>query len=498
MDFLVVVELLVIFLAWVILRLLPHHFAPGGIGVDHWYWKAYIDAYRKDGKIPPELPQFLLEEHQWYPPLFPLLVARLPKRVFESYSYTIANGIDMVRMLFAMAIILILTGQYTPMLVVGVIYTLTPILISYNAQLNSRCVGALFLDIVIISIILLTCHTGLWWLWIPTALFSGLILLTHKMTTQLLWFLSLSAGVLSGNWRFILLIPISIVMALMLSKGFYFKTLRAHWDIVTFWNRNWRWISAHPVLESPIYGIPGYETPTKYYRSGLKGFFRRMMYLIGFNPWAWSLLAAACYMYGVGTRPTPVGFWIIQWLAAILLFACLTTFIPAMRCLGQGYLYLYNSSFPAALAAGIIWRAPGHNAVVDAILSAASMLCVISIVLYFCTLKKSKTLKADSFMIDALERLCLLPDGAVICFPQHWHDVVAYKSAKAVLFGAHGYGFKRLEFIFPRLTKPISDVINEHNVKYLLTYNGYLPANFLEDLPAANVEKFGQYRLYRF
>ena len=497
-PFLVAVEILVIFLVWIFLRLIPHHFSPDGVGVDHWFWKAYIEKYRHTGKFPPDLPQFLLDEHQWYPPFFPLLMTRLPRRVFECYSYMIANGIDMLRMLFVMVSIFFITGRTTSMLAAGVVYTLTPILISYNVQLNPRGVGALFLDIVIILLILLIWHAGPWWLWILVALFSGLILLTHKMTTQLFWFLCLVAGVLSGDWRLLLLIPVSIIMAIILSKGFYFKILRAHWDIVIFWNRNWPWLSAHPVLESPIYGSVGYETPTKYYRSGLRGFFRRIMYLIGFNPWAWSLLAAACYMYGPGTRLTPEDLWTIQWLAAILLFVVLTTFIPVMRCLGNGHLYLYNSSFPAALVAGMIWGGLKHDSVVNVILGITLILCVIGIALYLRVLKKSKTLKVDPFMNDALERLRLLPDGVVICFPQHWHDVVVYKSAKTVLFGGHGYGFNLLEFIFPRLTKPISNVISKYNVKYLLTYDGYLPANFLEDLPTADIEEFGQYRLYRF
>ena len=101
-------------------------------------------------------------------------------------------------------------------------------------------------------------------------------------------------------------------------------------------------------------------------------------------------------------------------------------------------------------------------------------------------------------MNEALNRLHILPNGVVMCFPQHWHDIVSYKSAKPVLFGAHGYGFKLLEFIWPLLKEPISEVIKKYNVKYLLTYEGYLPANFLGELPAADKEEFGQYRLYRF
>ena len=72
------------------LRYLPHVLAPLGIGVDHWYWREYIEKYRRDRQFPPELPQYLLETHQWYPPFFPLLLAHLPASIFDRFSHLLA------------------------------------------------------------------------------------------------------------------------------------------------------------------------------------------------------------------------------------------------------------------------------------------------------------------------------------------------------------------------------------------------------------------------
>src|SRR5262249_37511317 len=58
----------VLLLAYV-LRSLPHRLSPQGLGVDHWFWKPYIETYRRERRFPPELPQSLLDEAQWYPPL---------------------------------------------------------------------------------------------------------------------------------------------------------------------------------------------------------------------------------------------------------------------------------------------------------------------------------------------------------------------------------------------------------------------------------------------
>ena len=202
------------------LRLLPHLIAPHGVGVDHWFWKVYIEEYRENGRFPPVLPQFLLDSHQWYPPIFPMLMARLPQSLFDRNSHYMAVGIDLMRLSLLMVAAYLLGGKINSLIGAGVVYALTPILVSYNVQLNPRGLGALFLDIIVLLLVWLLWHEGAFWGWVLVAFVSGLLLLTHKMTTQLFWFLSIASGVWFQDWRLMMLVPLSIVSALILSKGF--------------------------------------------------------------------------------------------------------------------------------------------------------------------------------------------------------------------------------------------------------------------------------------
>jgi hypothetical protein len=478
------------------LRLLPHLITTEGIGVDHWFWKAYIEAYRKTGQFPPVLTQFLLEQHQWYPPLFPLLIAKLPNELFERYSHFLAAFIDLLRLALLMSAAFIITGRVHSMVVAGLAYSLSPILISYNSQLNPRGLGALFLDIIVLTLIWLIWHEGPFWAWGMVAFFSGLVLLTHKMTTQLFWFVSLISGVVFLDWRLLMLAPLSFLSALILSRGFYLKILRHHLDIVKFWNKNWKWLSAHQILESPIYGNPGYETPNKYFRGDISGLMHRIKFILGFNPLGWTIFVASLWAYGPYTNLTAEDLWMIQWLGFILLFIALTTFMPFMRCLGNGYLYNYNATFPACLLTAMIWGGLKHDQVVNVILSITLLACLLGIVFYLGTLKHSKTAKIDTEMNFVIKHLQKSPEGVVMCFPSHWHDLVAYKTKNKVLSGGHGYSFKLLEPIWPRLLRPISEIIEEYKVQYLLTYDGYFPENFIKELPKYSLTKFGNYRLY--
>ena len=134
----------------------------------------------------------------------------------------------------------------------------------------------------------------------------------------------------------------------------------------------------------------------------------------------------------------------------------------------------------------------------NVLLAFTLLICLVGIVFYFMKLKSSKTLKVDSDMDTVINQLKQVPDGVVLCLPNHWSDLIAYKTNKKVLAGGHGYGFILLEPIWPRLLRPISEIIEEYKVKYLLAIDGFLPEIFINELPTNSITEFGAYRLYAF
>lgn len=487
--------LLVVVLA-LALRLLPMCLAPYGSGVDQWFWRAYIQKLRQRREFPPRLDQFRLDEAQWYPPLFPWLLAKLPRAIFERFAGKVAVFLDLVRLMLLMWACYFISDNWEAAVVGGLVYALTPVLITYNMQLNPRGLGALFHDSVMLCMAAAIIPAGFpWWL---AALFGGLVLLTHKMTTQLLVFVGLVVGAVLLDARFLLMLGLSALVALALSAGFYRFVFLAHLDILRFWFANWRWIGANPVLESPIYGNPKFETPSKFYRSGWRAALRRLTFVIGFNPWMPAVLSIGCILMLEGRVIEQAQYLAFGWLAITLTFSIVTTILPPLRCLGQGYLYGYNGSFPAALALGLSWNALLNSWIAIVIFVATAVASAFALIVFFRKLVASRTMKVDQDLDQAIGRLAELPEGTVMCLPQHWHDVVAFRSGKAVAFGGHGYGFWLLQPVFPRLVVPVKQFIRQQNVAYLLVWPAYVNQRFLSDLPAANIEVCGQYHLYRF
>ncbi|MDD5569332.1 MAG: hypothetical protein PHG23_02885 [Candidatus Pacebacteria bacterium] len=495
------VSAIALFLIALFLRIVPQLLISDADLSDQWFWKLFTDTLRKTKKIPPDIPQYLFDVHQWYPPVYPLLYAFLPGVSSPKTAPFYTIFLDLLNLILCIIVLSFVThGSVPAFFWGGLIYATTPILISYNTQLNSRSFGAFLLNLLFVLYLWVIFYHGSVYLFVPIVFISGIILLTHKMTTQLMWFIFIGLFFITGNAVNLCLIPLSILSAIVLSKGFYIKVAIAHWDIVTFWNRNWRWLMAHPIKESPIYGEKGYQTPEKFHGSGFRYLIKNCGYLFGYAPSSYLAVLLCVYLY-VNNKlllsfPRPVGFLLIVLVLSIV-FVLATLWIPFLKCLGSGMLYLYNTAFPSALIFGLL----AMNGLLKRppeilFLSVAIVINLFFIALFYRKLFGHK--KKDEFIMKALDYVKHGPLGAVWCLPYGMSDMTAYITGKKVLTGGHGYGLKTFEPFFPRLKVPVKKVIQENNVKYMLTTENYLPENFKQDLPTNQITQFGQYLVYQF
>jgi hypothetical protein len=488
----------IVALAWM-LRSVPHWLAPAGAGVDHWYWKTYVETYRRTRTFPPHLPQYVLEEGQWYPPLFGVLLAHLPSTVLDRWSQQVAVLIDLGRLALLLGIAAWQSGGNDAVLIVaGLVYATTPIQISYNSQLNPRGLAAMMLDGLLMALLSVLVQGGQWWVWLIVVALGGLILLTHKMTTQLLLVLVVGTAALYRRPELLLLVPACVAAALILSRGFYWKVLQAHWDIVQFWHRNWRWIGADPIRESPIYGDGSYERPQKLHKTGLRGVLWHAFILLGFNPAAWIacllvyeriFVPSALLIY-----PTPF----LVWLLLACLWAVLTSIAVPLKRFGAGYLYVYNTSLLASLILGLTYAYTRSPVLSTLVVGGAIGLNLFGVALYYRQFLHNRRARVDEGLDRMLNRLAECDRGVVMCLPANWYEVVAYRTGQPVLWGAHGYGFRLIEPTWPRVLLPLDELMRRYEVRYLLTMEGMLTPEAEQHLPPATCVSDDTYRLYCF
>lgn len=479
-----------------LLRSVPSWLAPDGAGVDHWFWKSYVETYRRDRVFPPALPQYVLDDKQWYPPLFALLLSVLPQRVFDSWSRIVALVIDLVRMLLLLAVAHWLSGgNITVIAVAGLIYATIPIQTSYNIQLNPRGLGAIMLDALLIFLLAAMTRGGTG-TWVMIVFLGGLILLTHKMTTQLLVFITIGTAAIYLRPGLLLLLPAWVAAAMVMSGGFYWNVLKAHVDIVVFWHRNWRWIGADPLRESPIYGDGVYQRREKLHKPGLRGVVWHAFIMFGFNPAGWiaCLLVYERLFLRSAIYPTPL----LVWLLLPCAWALLTSLVDRLKCFGAGYLYVYNTSLMASIVLALTFEYTLAPAFSTTLVASALVLNTVGVAIYYREFLSNPRTRVDDRLERMIEELKRRPRGVVMCVPTNWCEVVAYKAGQPVLWGGHGFGFDKLQPTWPRLLMPIKDAVRQYGISYLLTMDGMLPQNFVDDLPDARVVEHQGCRLYCF
>jgi hypothetical protein len=229
----------------------------------------------------------------------------------------------------------------------------------------------------------------------------------------------------------------------------------------------------------------------------LKGRIWQLYVLFGFNPCGWIaclLVYERLFIQSVLIYPT----YMLVWLLLTCMFALLTTFVPVLRSIGAGYLYVYNTSFMAALVLAMTFEYTTEPSLSTPFVMVALLLNVLGLLVYYVRFHRDQRGRVDTSLNEMLEVLRGEPIGVVMCVPANWYEVVSYRTPHSVLWGAHGYGFKRVEPVWPRLQVPIKDVIEQYGVRYLLTMEGMLPTAFVEDLPPARVIARDRYQLYCF
>src|SRR5438132_5968163 len=125
---------------------------PGG--VDTWYYLASADAIRSQKRLPIKLPQYLLhDETESYPAVFPLFLAALPEKWLRSYFWLLSPIIDAVHLVLLYLLTFRLTDSVLAAGTAGLIYAVTPQLISETRNLNGRALASLLQTITMLVLL---------------------------------------------------------------------------------------------------------------------------------------------------------------------------------------------------------------------------------------------------------------------------------------------------------------------------------------------------------
>lgn len=479
-----------IFLFSLFLRILPHLSKEVG-GADCWFYLIYVRELKKKRKFPPKFYFFILDyPEQWYPPGFPLFLSLFPEQLLQKWHWLISPVIDCFHGLLLYSFCYWITGSLYASVVAGVSYAIVPTLYSENRNLNSRALSSLLFSINMICLFFFLKYPS-WALAVPLFFSGFLVLMTHKMATQAMVFSYIFIGIYLWKGYVPILFLVIMGLTFALSAGFYWKVLKAHFDILAFWRRHIDEVRAHQVFESNVYRDPNRKTD-RIYLPGWRGVSKKIINLLAHNPLILILPLFA--------KAGPVFF--SGWLFAIIALILLTTFFRPMIFLGEGFKYMKYLAFPQSLFLGI-WAYSVKEISWAGMVVAAFLLLSLGVMLFLhiYTTRKSlgKVSGIDDNLQEIIEIVKTLPEERFLCLPIPIGEVLAYKTGKKVLSGGHGYGFNNLEGFFPVLQKPLKEFFKEYKIAYFLLDEEFVPgAHFsLDDKALVKLYSSGKYSLFQ-
>ncbi len=469
--------------------------AASASAVDQHYWVLAARAYRKQCGLPVRIPgKYLMEdEAQAYPPLFGMLLGRLTNQNLVRFM---TPALEIAELLVLGALLHALDVQWDMLVLALACYVAAPVLVVYNAQLTPRILGDFFLfsamALQVVAAFVVGSIEVAWLCWAASAILLGVMVMTHKMTFQLhlvslpFWWWSLQ------TWQ----VPLATLAGLavfvsIVGLRFSAYQFRAHWDIVRFWNRHWRDLGGHQFGHSPLYGDPSGDRSACFHAPGWWGGLKHLRVVASYAPI--NLMLPVCSIVS-GVWPPA---WVLVWIGGVYLWALATLFVPRLKCLGGGHLYVFN-----AIAPGSIYLAHLPTTLpVLGLLAAGALLIIVSLALAWRIVRARPTARGGDFD-DVIDHIRHLEKARFAVFPLQSAEAVAARTDHAVLWGAHGYGFRRLEGFFPVLTRPLEAFFLKYGIEWVLWDSTFWPQGestlVAHGLVAADsIKSFGRWRLVK-
>lgn len=438
---------------------------PGG--VDTWYFLAYADAIRRRPGLDVRLPQYLLQdERQSYPPLFPSLLALMPRGWLGRSFWVVSPVVDCLHLLLLYFVTFRLTASLAVAALAALAYACTPHLVSETRSLSARPFGALLHSVAMICLLKYALGGGGFG-WLAAATFSGAALfLASAAMAAAYGVVCATLTLVFVDARYLAVASAALASAFVLSGGRYASVVRNYLHAVGYWRRNRHVYGAHPVRHSPVYGS-GARAPAVPERAGFLGgsAAQQLLRLVGENPFLLALPLAPR-----GFAPWGPRLWV--WAVTLGVLSVVATLLPPLRAFGPGRSYMKAGIFPTAytLAFGIgsVRGLTNPVGIVTLLCLSFSLGAIWFFYAYVRGQETEQTASTPLALAEATAALAALPPGGVFVLPYMYADYVCYNSGKPVLWGGHCGDLSRFEAIAPVIRRPLPELFRAYGIHYVL------------------------------
>lgn len=463
-------------------------------GVDIWTHLLYLKEYHKQKGIPKNIANgFLIPGSYDYPPVFIFILSKFPFKAVERYEFLFSPFFDFLHISLFFWIVYSTTQSLQLSFITQALYVLTPIIVLENSSATPRSLGYTLFTIVFVCLFIYGIK-GEWLFFVLAILFGSLIFLSHRFTTQGFLFFCIFFAILDRSFFYIVAFVVSLVLAVVLSKGFYFKVLKGHIGNLSFWYKNIEYRFAHQVKGN----LKEYKTQDfifRMYNEFLK--FPPFVFTIT-NPWT----VASLYFFFTTFSDNPL-FAKFAWLVMFsYVVALATVWIPQLRFLGEGQRYLELSAFPAAFLSAYVLIHFMETQLSFWVLSGYALVGCFALVTIVFIQRKAIIKEELRTVTESMEEMFAFlrsfkKKPRLLCVPHQITTNVIYHTGCPVLVNADYATIEKISEIYPYIKVPISYIMKKYNLEMILLNNDYSSVKDLQLTQYTIIKQIGNFSLVK-
>lgn len=461
-------------------RIFNRHF-----GVDVWTRLLEIEHVKNNKhRIPEEIKKgFIIEGQFDYPIIFPWIFSFFSKKFILNIQGIVSPFFDFLQNILIFYITLSLTNNLAAALLSQAMYSLIPIIPIENSYLTPRSMGYLNFTLAFYPIFLYHINHNQFLL--PVALFfTTTLFLTHRFALQSLVLISLFFSFIDGSLLYLLNLILGFLIAVTLTKGFYFRVAKGHFYNIYFWVINYKYRFAHQIYRlrskkradwvGKIYSLLSLFSP---------------IFLFAINIWAFSgVIYFLLYFQESANFPANLVFFKMSlWILFFYVFGSIVLRIKRLIPIGEGQRYMEMASVPSVVLSSVLffYFLKLYGQIVILILIVL-LLGNFSVILFFqikgIITDKNRSLTSDLKKVYGFIN-SLKETPRIICIPHQITTMTVYNTKADVLVNADNPGLMRIQEVYPILKKPLSYLKEKYSLDYLLLRESFAK---LEDLKIKN------------
>jgi len=286
-----------------------------------------------------------------------------------------------------------------------------------------------------------------------------------------------------------------IAITFVLSKGFFIKMLRGQYDLLLFWNRNWRNLGAQQVYGSPVYGDETRDNPRRIFQRGFKGFYRQIRSL-GVSIFIVLLIFPLLHYDQLSLFDRQMLWWVI--LTYIL--AVLTLLVPRFRFYGEGFKYLRMVVLPISYLATMPFYYGWDISYYFYLVLTVAILVSIWVILRVYKSESSMSWANPSMDSDLASIVKFIKENdkvsVILSVSTHLMETIAYHCRKKVVWGTHSYNFRNVDSLFPVYQQPLEFFVTTYSLSHIVIDTNFVTPEVLRLSPNNRVFGAGCYEVY--